>query len=43
MLFTEDGIVIEVSEEHFLNADEPMLVTVAGIVIDVSELQYPNA
>ena len=36
---TLSGIVIDLSESQFKNAQLSMLVTLSGIVIDVSELQ----
>jgi hypothetical protein len=35
MLVMPSGIAIEVKEEHSLNAQTPMLVTLAGIVTEV--------
>ena len=39
MLFTESGIVTDVSPEQPPKASSPMVVTLAGIVTDVSPEQ----
>ena len=43
MLVTPYGIVIFVNPLQFLNAEEPIVVTLSGIIILVRALQPPNA
>jgi hypothetical protein len=37
ILVTEDGMVMDVNDEHLENALEPILITEVGMVMDVND------